>query len=72
MIELLNLPAPTPDEPGWDLNGDHVCDIGDVVKVGLRWGETGIGGWVPEDLNSDGTIDIGDVVVVGLYWGKTW
>jgi len=72
MIELLNLPAPTPDEPEWDLNGDHVCDIGDVVKVGLRWGETGIGGWVPEDLNSDGTIDIGDVVVVGLYWGKTW
>ena len=72
MIELLNLPEPTPDEPEWDLNGDHVCNIGDVVKVGLHWGETGDDGWIPEDLNSDGIINIGDVVVVGLYWGDTW
>ena len=72
MIELLNLPSPTPDEPEWDLNGDHVCNIGDVVKVGLQWGEIGSDGWIPEDLNSDGIINIGDVVVVGLYWGETW
>jgi DMSO/TMAO reductase YedYZ molybdopterin-dependent catalytic subunit len=72
MIELLNLPPVGPAEPEWDLNGDRICDIGDVVKVGLRWGETGSDGWVPEDLNSDGIVDIGDVVVVGLYWGQTW
>lgn len=72
MIELLNLPPLGPAEPDWDLNGDHVCNIGDVVKVGLHWGETGSDGWIPEDLNSDGTINIGDVVVVGLYWGETW
>ncbi len=72
MVELLNLPEPTHDEPQWDLNGDHICNIGDVVKVGLRWGESGDDGWIPEDLNSDGAINIGDVVVIGLYWGQTW
>jgi hypothetical protein len=72
MIELLNLPTPPPAQPEWDLNGDQVCNIGDVVKVGLHWGETGNDGWIPEDLNNDGTINIGDVVVIGLYWGETW
>jgi DMSO/TMAO reductase YedYZ molybdopterin-dependent catalytic subunit len=72
MIELLNLPPVGPTEPEWDLNGDHVCNIGDVVKVGLHWSEAGANGWIPEDLNSDGIINIGDVVVIGLYWGETW
>lgn len=72
MIELLNLPPAGPTEPGWDLNADHVCNIGDMVKVGLHWGETSANGWIPEDLNSDGVINIGDVVVIGLHWGETW
>jgi hypothetical protein len=72
MIELLNLPPVGPAEPDWDLNGDHICNIGDVVKVGLKWAQTGSAGWIPEDLNNDGVINIGDVVVVGLYWGQTW
>jgi hypothetical protein len=58
--------------PDWDLNGDHVCNIGDVVVIGLHWGETGTPGWIPEDLNNDGDINIGDVVVLGLHWGETW
>ena len=58
--------------PDWDLNGDHVCDIGDVVVIGLKWGETGAAGWIQEDVNNDGTVDIGDVVVIGLHWGETW
>jgi hypothetical protein len=58
--------------PTWDLNGDHVCNIGDVVKVGLRWGETGAPGWIPEDVSPNGVINIGDIVVIGLYWGQTW
>ena len=58
--------------PVWDLNNDHLCNILDVVKIGLRWGQTGSHGWVPEDLNNDGTINISDVVVVGLFWGQTW
>jgi hypothetical protein len=57
--------------PAWDLNGDHNCNIGDVVKVGLKWGQTGSPGWIPEDVSPNGAIDIGDVVVIGLYWGQT-
>lgn len=72
MIELLNLPAAGPTEPNWDLNSDHVCNIGDVVKAGLHWGETGANGWIPEDLNNDGMVNIADVVVIGLHWGETW
>jgi hypothetical protein len=56
----------------WDLNGDHTCNIGDVVKIGLKWEQTGTPGWIPEDLNNDGIINIGDVVVLGLHWGDTW
>jgi len=67
-IDLRNIPA----LPTWDLNNDHVCNIGDVVKVGLKWGLTGSAGWIPEDLNNDGVINIGDVVKLGLNWGKTW
>ena len=68
-IDLRNIPSPT---PAWDLNNDHTCNIGDVVKLGLKWGMTGSVGWIPEDLNNDGIINIGDVVVLGLNWGKTW
>lgn len=65
-------PTPTPTQPDWDLNGDHVCNIGDVVKIGLVWGQTGSAGWILEDVNNDGVINIGDVVVIGLHWGQTW
>ena len=62
----------THGQPAWDINGDHVCNIGDVVVIGLHWGETGDPGWIPEDLNRDGIIDMLDVAIVGLYWGYTW
>ncbi|MFA5375475.1 MAG: NosD domain-containing protein [Dehalococcoidia bacterium] len=58
--------------PDWDLNGDHICNIGDVVVIGLHWGQTGTPGWIPQDLNNDGTINIGDIVVIGLHWGESW
>jgi hypothetical protein len=56
----------------WDLNGDHLCNIGDIVKLGLCWGRTGTPGWIPEDVSPNGVINIGDIVVIGLYWGQTW
>jgi hypothetical protein len=62
----------TQEQPRWDLNGDGICNIGDVVVVGLHWGETGIPRWIMQDLNSDGVINIGDVVVLGLHWGEMW
>jgi hypothetical protein len=58
--------------PRWDVNGDHVIDIGDIASIGLHWGETGPAGWIPDDVDLSGTIDIGDVAVVGIHWGETW
>lgn len=51
-----------------DLNGDGEVNLGDVVKIGLVWGETGDAGWVFEDLNQDGDINILDAVMVGMWW----
>jgi len=59
-------------DPDWNLNGDNVINIGDVVVVGLKWGQSGSPGWIPEDVNNDGVVNIGDVVVIGLHWGETW
>ena len=59
-------------KPNWDLNGDHVCNISDVVVIGLKWGQTGTPGWISADVNGDGVINISDVVVIGLHWGQTW
>jgi hypothetical protein len=72
MIELLGVPPAGPSEPEWDLNGDHVCNIGDIVKLGLHWGETGTPGWIREDVSPNGVVNIGDIVLIGLYWGQTW
>jgi PKD repeat protein len=58
--------------PGCDLNADHVCNICDVVVIGLHWGETGDPGWIAQDLNEDGVIDMLDVAIVESYWGQTW
>ena len=69
-INQINIMSTFP--PPWDVNNDHACNIGDVVTIGLAWGETSTPGWIPEDLNNDGVINIGDVVVLGLHWGQTW
>jgi hypothetical protein len=58
--------------PFWDLNKDHICNIADLGAVGLKWGQSGASGWLPEDANKDGYINIGDIVTVGLHWGKSW
>jgi DMSO/TMAO reductase YedYZ molybdopterin-dependent catalytic subunit len=69
-IELVDLPGSQP--PIWDPNGDHICNVGDVVFIGLQWRQTGAPGWIAQDVNHDGVINISDVVVLGLHWGQTW
>jgi hypothetical protein len=58
--------------PLWDLNADRVCDVSDLVAIGLHWEETGEDGWITQDINKDGVIDVADLVVIGLHWGATW
>jgi hypothetical protein len=58
--------------PFWDINGDHICDIGDLVVLGQRWGQTGTPGWITQDFNNDGVINVGDIVKMGTFWGQSW
>ena len=58
--------------PPWDINGDHVVDIFDLVLVASHFGETGLPGWIREDVNRDGVIDIFDLVIVASHFGETW
>lgn len=60
--------------PPWDVDGNHVIDINDVVSIGIHW-NTRLGD--PNfsancDVNGDGVINILDVVIVGLHWNQTW
>jgi phosphate transport system substrate-binding protein len=59
--------------PESDVNADGSVDVGDVVKIGLAWGDTVTpGGSKAWDVNFDTSIDVGDVVVVGLSWNALW
>jgi hypothetical protein len=62
----------SPNIPFWDSNGDHVCNIGDLVILGQHWGQIGTPGWIAEDFNNDGVINVGDIVKIGTYWGQSW
>ena len=60
-----------PAIPAWDVNLDGICNILDVIDIGLHWGQTGALGWIREDVNDDGIINILDVVEIGLHWNET-
>ncbi len=53
----------------YDLNGDGVINIQDLVIVGKHFGESGEG--VQGDVNRDETVDINDLVIVGKHLGET-
>ncbi len=61
-------------QPYWDVDGSHICNMGDVSKLGLpsAWYSTGTPGWIPEDVNNDGSVNMGDVAVLGTHWQWTW
>jgi len=60
--------------PRWDVDGNHFCNINDIVTIGLHWNiRTGDPNYSANcDVNGDGVINITDVVAVGLHWGQTW
>jgi hypothetical protein len=62
----------TNEPPFWDFNSDRTCDIGDVIKLGLKWGEVDGPEIIPEDVNQDGVVNILDVVKMGIYWQKSY
>jgi len=49
----------------WDINGDGVANVLDMVLVGQHWGETGLTGWIREDANEDGAVNVLDMIIIG-------
>jgi hypothetical protein len=49
----------------WDVNGDGIVDILDLVLVGSHFGEEGEN--INGDVNGDGIVDILDLVLVGSH-----
>jgi len=58
--------------PNWEMNDDRKCDISDLRKVSLQFGETGPDGWIRADYNNDGICDISDLRKVALCFGDTY
>lgn len=52
----------------WDVNGDGIASVLDMILVGQRWGETGLSGWIKADTNKDGTINVLDMIIIGQHW----
>ena len=55
-------------EEDWDVNGDGVANVLDMILIGQRWGETGLSGWIKADTNKDGTINVLDMIIIGQHW----
>jgi len=54
--------------PEWDVSGDGVTDIVDLVRVARRFGEVGVS--AREDVNGDHVINIVDLVLIALHFGE--
>ena len=68
--------------PDADINQDDVVDVGDLSKLGLKWGRATTAYQLanpghytgtlttgdPADINHDGSIDVGDLSKLGLFW----
>ena len=55
----------------WDVNGDGIVDIRDIVIVGQHFGQTTSPPYPRYDVNADGIVDIRDIVIVGQHLGQT-
>ena len=48
----------------WDINGDGIANVLDMILVGQHRGETGLTGWIREDANEDGTVNVLDMIII--------
>lgn len=73
-----------PAAPNWDVNGDRVASVLDLVSVGGYWLQQGpltgdipplptrVRGWVRADVTFDGQISVLDLTTIGGRYGQTW
>ena len=52
----------------WDLNGNLVVEVDDLLDVILGWGPCDVDCCLP-DFNCDDEIDVDDLVDLILHWG---
>ncbi len=66
-------PPPTPEVPPppptpWDVNGDGMVNIQDLVLVASEFGQSGES--LKGDVNGDGSVNILDLVLVSSHFGE--
>lgn len=67
--QRLDLSAKSPSKTAepWDVNGDNVVDISDLILVGKHFGESTS---TVGDVNGDGAVDILDLVIIISHFGE--
>jgi len=58
-----------PEEHPWDVNGDGIVDIDDLMFVGSHFGDSSV---TSADVNGDGLVNIVDLVLVGVHLGEEY
>lgn len=51
----------------FDIDGNGVINLLDLVTISNHYGETGDGGWIPQDVDKDGRIKVIDLVLVSNH-----
>jgi len=67
-INYHSAPPFTSKSRRWDVNGDNIVNITDLVLIGRDFGKT----YNENDVNKDGNIDISDLVLVGIHFGEQY
>ena len=68
LTEKFNISMP----PNWDIDANGQILLSDLVKVSLKYGQTGPKGWIREDVDNNGQIFLTDFVQVSLHYGESW
>lgn len=58
--------------PNWDINGDGIGSLLDLVLISNYYGSTGSSGWVREDVDNNGKVKLMDVTLVSNHFGENW
>ena len=61
-------PPPPPPPTPWDVNGDGIVNIQDLVLVAGEFGQSGES--LKGDINGDGTVNVLDLVLVSSHFGE--
>jgi len=55
--------------PNWDIDGNGVVSILDIVLVSNQYGSTGGNGWIRQDVDNNGVVNVLDIGLVSNHYG---